>query len=72
MGGVFGPKHPVTSPQKQKPQRERRGFYNFSGGPGRNRPGLVISQMLRSVAEVTSLQSKLAAANGDLQAQITS
>jgi len=49
------------------------GVFSVSdGGPGRNRPGLVISQMLRSVAEVASLQSKLAAANGDLQAQITS
>ena len=27
----------VTSPETQKPQRERRGFYKFSGGPGRNR-----------------------------------
>ena len=34
---VFSNKQPVTSPQKQKPQRERRGFYKFSGGPGRSR-----------------------------------
>ena len=25
------------NPQKQKPQRERRGFYKFSGGPRRDR-----------------------------------
>jgi hypothetical protein len=28
----------ITEPETQKLQRERRGFYKFSGGPGRNRP----------------------------------
>ena len=28
----------ITEPQKQKPQRERRGFSVSDGGPERNRP----------------------------------
>ena len=37
FGNNWAPAETSSYPQKQKPQRERRGFYKFSGGPGRNR-----------------------------------
>ena len=41
--GYSRSQHPVTSPQKKKPQLERRGFSVSDGGPGPSRPRFGVS-----------------------------